>query len=581
MRQEWYTEPSDPTSAPSSLQQPPEDNIFSPTRTGKTPLPVIANWFDKLESALSQDTVTTNEEDSNVTIEQLDSKTTTNNNVIEETCGNVTKDMLNEMFDSLVSEQQTIEILEASSGETETMKRKKSEKLNSELVAESSAESDSNSKENKDILLHDDNNQSVIIAAPQTPKEIRKKFQQSSSFEKNIVKSTEIEFSPEFREGIKGKVKESKESFLKQVVADQKKIDAQSKVKDEIFKSQSMSQEEIPEYKSEGEQSNISKSTLLLKEDTDSVQSSYQQEKQARKLELLQLINRSGPSESVSESGKRDLQIREERNKELAELVNRRTDVDMNVEDKTKALKEERSQELYLLSNRRSENEMECTVDKTTALKEERRKELEELANRKVDFDWSCDTKEKAIKEERAKELYDIANRKAINNETYTMDVKGDEKLRQERAEELKQISLMRSQSSFETTEDNKEVKKSQTINDDLVTDTSSLRGKVRNTAAMWKEREKSGSRDKEPSIEKDTNNKDAPTRRIGSLFKHDPDYWNLNEPEESELPPPPTELTEISQTIINPPPPPRQSSRSKMEEYSRDPGWSAPWRKS
>ena len=80
--------------------------------------------------------------------------------------------------------------------------------------------------------------------------------------------------------------------------------------------------------------------------------------------------------------------------------------------------------------------------------------------------------------------------------------------------------------------------------------------GKVRTTAAAWRERETSCSRDRDR-----TQSPAVPTRRIGSLFNRDPDYWNLNLDNTEELPHPPQ----------SPPAPARQSSRGKMEEYSRD----------
>merc|ERR1719244_765475 len=98
--------------------------------------------------------------------------------------------------------------------------------------------------------------------------------------------------------------------------------------------------------------------------------------------------------------------------------------------------------------------------------------------------------------------------------------------------------------------------------------DSPEIKGKVRNTAAAWKEREKSSSRDKEYKTDKDTTTKEIPTRRIGSLFKKDSDYWNLNEANTTdEFPEPPSEA-EIAQVSHNPPPPLRQSSKGKIEEY-------------
>lgn len=593
MRQGWFTDPPGlaPATTTSSHPQPAQEGVFSPTRTGKTPLPVIANWFDKLESSLSKETAL-NDESKIVTDIKDESEHYNYNKVIVGTCENETKDMLNEMFDNLVSEQGTIEILE-SSGETETMKRKKREQvksLTSDDIDKWSVKSDLTVIEKKDVsILKDYIDQSDVFPTHHSPMVIRKKFQDANSFEKNFTKITDVELSEEFKEGIKGKVKDSKESFLKQVATDTIKVDSQQK-KDEIDlikfnRTVSMSEDVVKEkFETKKDPLKEENPTLvnneqIFPENPNSVQSSYQQEQKARKIELLQLANRTCPANNDNEAGNRGLQIRQERNKELAELVHRRTDVEPDIEDKAKAIKDERSQELSLLMNRKLDTPMEFPEDKTAAMKEARRKELEELVNRKVEFDWTCNTKEKTIKEERARELYEIANRKTLDNQPKSTDLCMDDKLRQERAAELKQISEIQSISSLEMGNKNENPNLLKTNDDDLLAEKSDLRGSVRNTAAVWKERERSGSQDIVAHLDKESAVRDLPTRRIGSLFRNDPDYWKLSEPEEPDLPAPPTELSETNMTVTNPPPPPRQSSRGKMEEYSRDSGWSAPWR--
>jgi len=300
------------------------------------------------------------------------------------------------------------------------------------------------------------------------------------------------------------------------------------------------------------------------------MQNSYLQEKRERELELLQLANRS--TNMAWESDNRELQLREDRNKELAEIVNRTVDVDLESEitRKDRIIKEERNNELALLTNRKFES-VDITKDsKTTLLKEERRKELEELSNRKIEIDWEHSNKECIIKEETAKEVSELSKRRTDANS----EIEKSEQIWNERAEELKQISNMRSKSPWQ-----QEGGESLIIEKNVEFEAPELKGKVRNTAAAWKEREKSASRDKDTKYEKDVILKDIPTRRIGSLFKRDSDYWNLNEPTD-DFPEPPSEA-EIAQVSHNPPPPLRQSSKGKIEEYNRDPNWNAPWRKS
>jgi len=405
-----------------------------------------------------------------------------------------------------------------------------------------------------------------------------KKFQAASSFERSFTKSSDLELSKEFKEGMRGKVKESRDNFLRQATVDAQAKESATKQEEmeEIKLHRALSLNKLDQDESKADllkQEKLkeldavkrSRSKSRAKDD-ESVQNSYLLEKREREIELLQLANRS--TNMSWESENRELHLREERNKELAELVNRTVDVESEneVRRKDQILKDERNRELALLANRKVEN-IEITLeDKTSLLKEERQKELEELSNRKVDIDYTQQNKESVLKEERAKELYEISNRTTDTE----FDMEKSEQIWNERAEELKQISSMRSKSPWQ-----QEARNSPTMEKNIPMDSPELKGKVRNTAAAWKEREKESKIDKDPSL------KDMPTRRIGSLFKRDSDYWNLNEPTD-DFPEPPSEA-EIAQVQVstNPPPPLRQSSKGKIEEYTRDPNWNAPWRKS
>lgn len=545
------------------------EGVLSPTGTGKTPLPVVANWFDALEAKMTKPKPEIVSKP--VRNEQVENKP----NVVivnEKTCPDKTTSLLNEILDELVIDESALEMIE-SSEETGTMKRKQTEHAKSFIsdeVDNRSVKSDATV-----IEIKDNEKEESVIFVPQSPKEIRKKFQAPSSFERSFTKSSELELSKEFKEGMKGKVKESRDNFLKQAKVDVKAKEMKTKQDEmeEIKLHRAVSQTKLDQDESKAD---IMKQDKLREleavkrsrsksrgKDDESVQNSYLQEKQERELELLQLANRS--TNMSWETENRELQLREERNKELAELVNRTVDdnSENDVRTKEKILKDERNRELALLANRKVENIDMAAENKTTLLKEERRRELEEISNRKVDFDYAQQNKESLIKEERAKELFEISNR--VSDAEF--DMEKSEQIWNERAEELKQIASIRSKSPWQ------QECHSPTMEKKMEMDSPELKGKVRNTAAAWKERER------ETKIEKDPVLKDMPTRRIGSLFKRDSDYWNLNEATD-EFPEPPSEA-EIAQVSHNPPPPLRQSSKGKIEEYTRDPNWNAPWRKS
>jgi len=553
------------------------EGVLSPTGTGKTPLPVVANWFDALEAKMTKPKPEIVSKP--VRNEQVENKP----NVVivnEKTCPDKTTSLLNEILDELVIDESALEMIE-SSEETGTMKRKQTEHAKifiSDEVDNRSVKSDATV-----IEIKDNEKEESVIFVPQSPREIRKKFQAPSSFERSFTKSSELELSKEFKEGMKGKVKESRDNFLRQanVDAKAKEVTTKQDEMEEIKLHRAVSQTKLDQDESKSDlikQEKLRELEAIKRsrsksrgKDDESVQNSYLQEKQERELELLQLANRS--TNMSWETENRELQLREERNKELAELVNRTVDdnSENDVRTKEKILKDERNRELALLANRKVENIDMTAENKTTLLKEERRRELEEISNRKVDLDYAQQTKESLIKEERAKELFEITNR--VSDAEF--DMEKSEQIWNERAEELKQIASMRSKSPWQECHSPTMEKKNEM-------DSPELKGKVRNTAAAWKERER------ETKIEKDPVLKDMPTRRIGSLFKRDSDYWNLNEATD-EFPEPPSEaeIAQVShnppphQVSHNPPPPQRQSSKGKIEEYTRDPNWNAPWRKS
>jgi len=545
------------------------EGVLSPTGTGKTPLPVVANWFDALEAKMTKP-----KPEKPVRNEQVENKP----NVVvvnEKVCPDKTTSLLNEILDELVIDESALE-LTLSSGETGTMKRKQAEHAKSFIsddVDNRSVKSDATV-----IEIKDNEKEESVIVVPQSPREIRKKFQAASSFERSFTKSSDLELSKEFKEGMRGKVKESRDNFLRQATVDAQAKESATKQEEmeEIKLHRALSLNKLDQDESKADllkQEKLkeldavkrSRSKSRAKDD-ESVQNSYLLEKREREIELLQLANRS--TNMSWESENRELHLREERNKELAELVNRTVDVESEneVRRKDQILKDERNIELALLANRKVENIEITSEDKTSLLKEERQKELEELSNRKVDIDYTQQNKESVLKEERAKELFEISNRTTDTE----FDMEKSEQIWNERAEELKQISSMRSKSPWQP-----EARNSPSMEKNIPMDSPELKGKVRNTAAAWKEREKESKIDKDPSL------KDMPTRRIGSLFKRDSDYWNLNEPTD-DFPEPPSEA-EIAQVQVstNPPPPLRQSSKGKIEEYTRDPNWNAPWRKS
>jgi len=299
---------------------------------------------------------------------------------------------------------------------------------------------------------------SCIITVPQSPSEIRKRFQRTSSFERNYQKSADLELSKEFREGIKGKVRESKASFMK------------------------------------------------------------------------------------SSSSDKLAQAREMREIELNALKLRRSDsgqLDESLQDRTEAMRQAKMRELENVKRSRSRSkvrEEDCLTESSYAKeKSVRDSELASLSSRKIDVEDALlfsptELREIQLREERERELAALCARRTLAE---------SEEVRADSAawEDSDQVDPYTVQEPGEPDE---------------------AGGRVRETTALWDRREKSGSRERSVS---------TPTRRIGSMFRRDPEYWAA---EDEDLPAPPPE------EILNPAPPPRQSSRGKVEEYRH---WSGGWR--
>ena len=510
----WYeeneaTSVSTPTSNISMTI--PDTGVLSPTKTGKTPVPVVANWFENLESKFSNktrpsrnDVAETNEERKG-TIQSASSD-------------------LDDILDELIE------------ADLELGGNKPDEQGIGESSLKTFITDDAdNISLRSDVTVIENQTQSEEPAmslqnVPQSPKEIRKKFQATSSFDKSFSKSSDIELSKEFKEGVKGKVRESRDNFLRQVSQNSKHVENKTNanelqqiklhrtasqgnvvsVDNDKSAENSVKQEKLLEL--EAVKRSRSRSRAAQEAEEDVVQNSYSQEKRERELELLQLANRNANMTWQPENEK-DLQLRDDRDRELAELAHRSFEC---MDD-------------------------DMPEDKTFMIKEERRRELESISDQRNDYTW-----ESMMQEQNVEELSDLEISQQIWNE---------------RAEELRQIANIRPKSPW----------RPQSREQEAVT-------RVKSTAQAWREREKSASRDRDSPAQATP----TPTRRIGNLFNRDPDYWNLNDTPSSDFPEPPEEEFVAAASPI-PPAPLRQSSKGKMEEYTssaRDSQWNAAWRR-
>jgi len=374
--------------------------------------------------------------------------------------------------------------------------------------------------ENTESNLPTDSEKTSLLAVPQSPKEIRKKFQNASSFEKSFTKSSEIELSKEFKEGIRGKVRESRENFLKQTSQNELNRNFQNSTNEELHLLKL--QRAASQGKMDQEEGNQAAETIrnekLMEleavkrsrsksrardENEDLILNSYSQEKRERELELMQLANRNA-NMTWQPDNKEPSISREERNRELAEIANRTIECFETPEDKLQSI----SGEGKFIENPNLEHGKH--EDFLHEQSEDDQMEMEDPDN-------------------------------------YLSDI-------YQQAQELKQISSMRPKSPWRPQQE------------------------FRNTAAAWKEREKSASGDRDTPVKLP---KEVPTRRIGNLFNRDPDYWNLNDTvEDLPEPPHPVESEVVASPSPTPPTPKRQSSKGKIESYARDSQWNSSWRK-
>ena len=503
-----------------SMTIPDTPGVLSPTKTGKTPVPVVANWFENFESKFNNKSRTSRNE--------LSEKNKEGKGTIQSAASD-----LDDILDELIEAD-----IELGNKPEEKSKEESSQKIFMTDDADNiSVRSDVTVIEYR---TPEELNNISPKNVPQSPKEIRKKFQAASSFEKNFSKSSEIELSQEFKEGVKGKVRESRDNFLRQVSQNSKHVENKSTTNElqQIKLHRTASQGHIDSRDNDkiGEHSGKQEKLLELEavkrsrsrsraaeETEDVVHNSYSQEKRERELELLQLANRNTNMAWQPENEK-DLQLRDDRNRELAELANR---------------------------------SLECVdipEDKALLIKEERRRELESLSDQKNDYSWDT-----MMQDKNAEQMTDLEISQQIWNE---------------RAEELKQIANIRPKSPWRPGSQ-QSVARDQEAGD--------IKAKVRSTAAAWREREKSASRDRDsPALARESQH--TPTRRIGNLFNRDPDYWNLNDtptlPDSADFPEPPTDEFVAASPI--PTAPLRQSSKGKIEEYTsaRDSQWNAAWRR-
>ena len=494
----WYSSSSDNHHEESSTENtsnvsmgPAPDEVtgvLSPTKTGKTPVPVVANWFDNLENKFNNNK---SKSEKPTSIEAAASD-------------------LDEILDELI-------VADLEIGQKQRPESRQKIFMTDD-ADNMSVRSDVTVIEKKPEAAAEDQKEASLLAVPQSPKEIRKKFQTAaSSFEKSFTKSSEIEMSHEFKEGIKGKVKASKENFLKQMSSHQ---------------------------------------SLNLAENRSSTNNELQQIK-------LHRVASQGKIDPAEQDRSVDMMARQEK---LAEL---------------EAVKRSRSK-----SRVRDETEDEVVQNSYTQEKREREMELIQLANRNANMTWDPlpvdhhhegERQREEIVADRSLEIEELMDDQSINfsdghyeaewdklqqaNEninTEMSDLELSQQIWNERAEELRQMANIRPKSPWKSQEAEVDSK-----------------SKIRSTAAAWREREKSASRDRESPAAGQFTKDIVPTRRIGSLFNRDPDYWNLNDSID-DLPEPPPDMAPSP----TPPTPVRQSSRGKIEEYSRDNARASPWRR-
>ena len=504
----WYDELEMGSVASSSSHLLPE-GVLSPTTTAatvaaasNTPVPVTANWFTHSDIQARTRVGKAAPEPLPVATPMPDSTSNTDlkpSKAVADDC-----DTRSVKSDTTVIENQSAELL---------------------LPAASLADTSTTTAATTAINTTND---SCVISVPQSPSEIRRKFQRNSSFEKSFQRSAETELSQEFRAGVKGKVKESRDSFLRR--SDSGKLIEAKELREQELQAIKLHRSDSRHFEADV---SVDKSEQIRQE--------KMREFEAIKRSRSQSRNRT-ESEAEQSFGLAVSQARLEREAELASLSSRRL-AEAEEDDDTCFFSPTELREI--------------------ALREERERELAALYRREnpvVDHNPAA-VKEQQIKAERSLELMALYDRTVAG---------GD----QESTADL--TSLSRDQlSSRQPTNQQPLTTSSSGLNGNTAPsdcDMSSSSGRVRGTAEIFQQQQQQWT-----GQEVRSSMSSPPSRRIGSMFRKEPEYWCVDD--EFPAPPPRLEADQVTlaaaEDASNPPPPPRQSSRGKVNEYR---GWSGGW---
>merc|ERR1719222_1235725 len=279
------------------------------------------------------------------------------------------------MFDELVSEQNTLEILESSEKSSTVRRNNQVQNKNILLSADEpdnkSVKSDTTVIENKDTAAVEVNGSAgSVLVVPQSPREIRKLFQQPDAFQKPIARTAEAEFGGEMGAGLRGKVRQSKDAFKRQAEADME-------VKTEVVEPRM----EVPTSPREARKKFLSGASDNREEEmarTQEMKQAKMQELEAVRASRAAMEHKAFLDQQVTSAGALETQ---ERKQELVMLVSRRQeDQDLpneSPEDRELALRQERNRELAALAGRSVETvPKEEPAGRERLEREERSREL-------------------------------------------------------------------------------------------------------------------------------------------------------------------------------------------------------------
>ena len=176
----------------------------------------------KTESNKSESVNTSKETKETTNDEQQDilkcSDTRLDNVILKDTCRDATMETLNDMFDELVSEQNTLDLLEVSEP-SGTIKRSHPEPVQKMSVLVYGEEINTRSVKTDSSAPGQEDPEPImsVLTVPQSPSEIRKMFQQPDAFQKSFIRASETECSQETFP--LGKVRQSRDNFLRQAKA--------------------------------------------------------------------------------------------------------------------------------------------------------------------------------------------------------------------------------------------------------------------------------------------------------------------------------------------------------------------------